>query len=155
MNIITKQKVYTTDVPYNPESADNDAFYDNIERYSGADAVQTLPTKNIKDIIQPTPAPPVGATAAELKKKGWDWDKIKGWVQKGAAIGQSTGVFDWAKNKVGINSPNDPNARPPVSTNDAPPAPEESGMSTQTKVIIGVGAAVAIAAIVFVIVKKK
>jgi hypothetical protein len=154
MNIITDKKVFTTNVKFPNDPLENSIFYEDGKFSNAAAEVVPLQQKRPQDIIKPTAPPPItgSASAAEMKKKGWDWDKVRGWVKKGAEIGKQTGVLDWAKNKIGGGT-TPPPYYPPVSTDPAPT--EDKGMSTNTKIIIGVSAAIVITAITYVLVKKK
>ena len=93
----------------------------------------------------PTPTAAEQATAAT---KGLQWDKVKGWIQKGAEVGKSTGIFDWVGNQLGIGKKKKTEPAPapaPVSTK---PPKAEGGMSTKTMLLIG-GGVLAVGALVY------
>jgi len=113
--------------------------YVNNKRVAGSNDwlyVEETPTT----ATTPTPTP---TQVQEMGKKGLQWDKIKGWVQKGKELGQQFGVLDWVKNQLNLGVK--PKGRPapaPVPVSTKPPA-KEGGISTKTILMIGGGVVVA------------
>ena len=103
----------------------------------------------------PTIIPAVNPTPnqiADAKKKGFNWDKAKGVFIKA----QELGIVDALLNKLGI-TPRTDNQFPEVGTETGMPLPdsEKQGMSTTTKVLIGVGVLAVVGVIAYSVSSSK
>ena len=92
---------------------------------------------------------PTQAQVDSAKKKGLTWDKVKGtWVKA-----EQSGLIDSLLGFFGAKQPQDTTTT--QDNSPAPPAPTDKPMSQNTKIIIGIGVAVAAGVIIYAIVKSK
>lgn len=95
--------------------------------------------------------PPTPTQIEEAKKKGLNWDKINNVFVKAKELG----LVDALLNKIGLGGGQQNYNMPPVQGGGGvPPTEEKKGMSTQTKVLIGVGV-LAIVGTIIVLTRKK
>jgi hypothetical protein len=79
---------------------------------------------------------------------GFSWDKVQNILGKAQGL---SGIVDAAKGLFGKKPTKQPISRPPQDQQQPP----QQGMSTTTKVLIGVGGAVVLGTIIYLITKKK
>lgn len=92
---------------------------------------------------------PTPEQKAEMNKKGFDWDKTKGWIDVSTKAGKESGFFDAVFNKMGLTTP------PNLATTPGAPvvagktqaeidAEEKKKKQRRTLIIVGSIAAVAL-----------
>lgn len=102
-----------------------------------------------KDYYLNADSNPTQAQADSAKKKGLTWDKVKGtWVKA-----EQSGLIDSLLGFFGAKQPQD--TIPTTQDNVPAAAPTDKPMSQTTKIVIGVGVAVAAGVIIYAIVKNN
>jgi hypothetical protein len=105
--------------------------WNRVKIIQGIDPKKNLAPPTVIPAVNPSPT-----QIEEAKKKGFNWDKARGVFIKA----QELGIVDALLGKLGI-TPRTPNELPEVGADTGllPPDAPSQGMSTTTKVLIGVG----------------
>jgi hypothetical protein len=107
-----------------------------------------------------TGSDPTPEQKAEMNKKGYDWDKTKGWIDVSTKAGKESGFFDALFNKAGLTTPPNLATTPGVpvvagKTQAEIDAEEKKKKQRRTLIIVGSIAAVAVIAMLVFIRKKS
>jgi len=103
-----------------------------------------------------TGAEPTTEQKTEMNKKGFDWNKAKGWVEVGTKAGKDTGFFDAVFGKLGATTPPNLATTPGVPVEVKTPAQiEEEKKKRRTLIIVGSIAALALIGMIIYIRKSS
>lgn len=105
-------------------------------------------------IVAPTTTttPPTEQKKEEMKKKGLQWDKVRGTWMKVKDTGFLQGMFP---NLFGNQNQTGPGPEMPISNTPEAPAPDKKGMSKGMKIGLAVGGVLLLGTVIYFATRKK